>query len=163
MSSSESIGTADAADNADAAATVDTSAPADRTKINTRVGRVLIFIYGLFALSAASRGVVEMVTKFHRAPLAYVLSAIAGLLYIVATFCLVKATETTRRVAIGCFCVELVFVLAVGIATTADKSAFPDSTVWSGFGYEYGYVPLLLPIIGLWWLLRGARRSHPTQ
>jgi hypothetical protein len=27
--------------------------------------------------------------------------------------------------------------------------------VWSGFGAGYGYVPLVLPFLGLWWLWHG--------
>ena len=30
--------------------------------------------------------------------------------------------------------------------------AFPDKTVWSHFGSGYGFVPLVLPVLGLLWL-----------
>jgi hypothetical protein len=44
------------------------------------------------------------------------------------------------------------------------SSAFPDATVWSDFGQGYGYVPLILPIVGLWWLLRRSNRERvPSQ
>ena len=33
------------------------------------------------------------------------------------------------------------------------------STVWSNFGSGYGYVPLILPFVGLWWLLASRRRE----
>lgn len=124
-------------------------------RINTRFGRVLIFVYGLFALSAGARAGVQIGTKFHDAPLAYVLSATAAVIYIVATVCLAKATPMSRLIAIACCTVELIGVLAIGTASLLDKSAFPDATVWSGFGSGYGYVPLVLPVVGLWWLLRG--------
>ena len=29
--------------------------------------------------------------------------------------------------------------------------------MWSSFGAGYGYVPLVLPVAGLWWVLRGSR------
>jgi NhaP-type Na+/H+ and K+/H+ antiporter len=125
--------------------------------MNQRFGRVLIFVYGLFALSAGARAGVQLATKFHEAPLAYLLSALAAVVYLVATVCLVKGTETARRIAVGCVAFELVGVIVVGILSTSDKSAFPDATVWSGFGRGYGYVPLVLPIVGLWWLLKGSR------
>ena len=122
--------------------------------INRGIGRVLIFVYGLFALSASARAGVQIATKFHEAPLAYVLSALAAAIYLVATVCLAVATPRARSIAIACCSVELAGVLAVGIASLIDKNAFPDATVWSDFGSGYGYVPLVLPMIGLWWLLR---------
>ncbi len=48
--------------------------------------------------------------------------------------------------------VELVGVLVVGTVSYLAPSDFPDRTVWSHFGAGYGYVPLLLPILGLLWL-----------
>jgi hypothetical protein len=46
--------------------------------INTGLGRVLLFVYGIFALSASARATVQIATKFSEAPLAYVLSAWRG-------------------------------------------------------------------------------------
>jgi hypothetical protein len=34
---------------------------------------------------------------------------------------------------------------------------FPKATVWSGYGSGYGFVPLVLPLVGLWWLRRTSR------
>lgn len=128
-------------------------------RINAGIGRVLIWIYGLFALSATARAVVQIATQFHKAPLAYVLSAVSGVIYIVATVCLARATELSRKLAIACCSVELAGVIAVGAASLIWESAFPDASVWSDFGQGYGYVPLILPIVGLWWLLRRSRRD----
>jgi hypothetical protein len=133
------------------------SSTRSRRRINVGLGRLLIFVYGLFALSAGARALVQLATKFHEAPLAYVLSAIAALIYIVATVCLARSTVRSRRLGIVCVSIELVGVVVVGSLSLSDKSAFPDATVWSGFGSGYGYVPLVLPILGLWWLLRGAQ------
>jgi len=49
-------------------------------------------------------------------------------------------------------------VLVVGVLTLVDAADFPDETVWSGFGRGYGYVPLVLPVLGLVWLWRTGRR-----
>ena len=38
--------------------------------------------------------------------------------------------------------------------TFAAPELFADETVWSHFGQGYGYIPLLLPIVGLIWLSR---------
>jgi hypothetical protein len=41
---------------------------------------------------------------------------------------------------------------------------FPRATVWSHFGEGYGFVPLLLPILGLWFLRRSnAARSSAAR
>jgi hypothetical protein len=45
----------------------------------------------------------------------------------------------------------------VGLASVVDPRAFPEATVWSGFGRGYGYVPLVLPVVGLWWVRRTSR------
>lgn len=134
-----------------------TESPTPRRSINTGLGRVLVFVYGLFALSAGARAGVQIATEFGTAPLAYTLSAGAAVIYLVATVCLARSSALSRRVALACCSIELVGVLAIGTASLVDGSAFPDATVWSDFGSGYGYVPLVLPIIGLWWLLRGAR------
>jgi hypothetical protein len=115
-------------------------------------GRVLVAVYGLFALAATSRSVVQLTTRFHEAPLAYLLSAFAAIVYIVATISLGRGGRTSRRVARVAISVELVGVLAVGAASELFSDAFPASTVWTGFGSGYGFVPLVLPFVGLWWL-----------
>ncbi len=121
-------------------------------------GRVLIAVYAVFALAATARSAVQIATKFHEAPLAYVLSAVAAVFYIVATVCLARGSSTSRRVATVSCAVELVGVIAVGTASVLASSAFPDSTVWSVYGNGYGYVPVLLPILGLLWLRHTARQ-----
>ena len=123
---------------------------ADRTRRGP--GRVLVIVYGIFALSAGARSVVQLTTKFHQAPLAYLLSAFAAVVYLVATVCLAMATQTSRRVAYVAISVELVGVLAVGTARLLVPQSFPEATVWSGYGSGYGFVPLVLPFVGLWWL-----------
>jgi len=51
---------------------------------------VLVAVYGLFALAATARSAVQIATKFHEAPLAYLLSAFAAVVYIVATVSLAR-------------------------------------------------------------------------
>ncbi|MEU8176105.1 hypothetical protein AB0C14_24775 [Microbispora hainanensis] len=119
-------------------------------------GRVLVAVYGIFALAATSRAAVQIATRFAEAPLAYVLSAFAGVVYIVLTVALARGA---RRVGVAACLVELAGVLVVGTLSLADPAAFPQATVWSGYGSGYGFVPLALPVIGLLWLLRGVRRS----
>lgn len=113
-------------------------------------GILLVVVYGVLALAATGRSVLQIVEYFDRAPLAYVLSAAAALVYILATWCLARGGRWVRVGIVAC-AVELVGVLVVGTASIVVSSAFPDKTVWSHFGQGYGFVPLVLPVLGLLW------------
>jgi hypothetical protein len=89
---------------------------------------------------------------------AYTLSALAAVIYVVATVALARGDRTSARVATVSCSIELLGVLVVGTLSYVDRAAFPDKTVWSHFGSGYGYVPLVLPVVGLLWL-RSVRRS----
>jgi hypothetical protein len=115
-------------------------------------GRVLIAVYGIFALAATARASVQLLAKFEEAPLAYLLAALAGLIYIVATITLARGTRVSRRLALIAIIIELVGVVTIGTLSVVDPEAFPRATVWSVYGIGYGFVPLLLPILGLAWL-----------
>jgi hypothetical protein len=132
--------------------TPDPPAEPARRDINSGPGRVLVGLYGLFALSAGARAAVQLATKFHVAPLAYLLSAASAAIYLVATVALVRGGRGGRLLALWCCSIELVGVLAVGAVSLLDRAAFPDATVWSAFGRGYGFVPLVLPVLGLLWL-----------
>jgi hypothetical protein len=128
------------------------------TRTRSGPGRLLIAVYAIFALSATARSGVQLTTHFSRAPLAYLLSALAAVVYIVATVCLARGNLASRRIATVSILVELVGVLGVGTWSLVDPAAFPDATVWSDYGQGYGYIPAVLPLLGLWWLrsTRGA-------
>ncbi|ACQ80132.1 putative integral membrane protein [Beutenbergia cavernae DSM 12333] len=119
-------------------------------------GRALIAVYGVFALSATARAGVQLVRDAAEAPLAYGLSAFSALVYVVATIALAHNGHRMRRVAWAAVVVELVGVLAVGTLSVVDPAAFPKDTVWSHFGQGYGFVPLVLPLLGLAWLWRSS-------
>jgi hypothetical protein len=119
-------------------------------------GRVLVFVYGIFAVAATARSVVQLATKASEAPLAYSLSAFAGVVYCVATWAIAR---NRRRLALAAVLVELVGVLGVGTWSVLAPGDFPDQTVWSDFGQGYGYFPAVLPFIGLWWLLSRPGRT----
>jgi hypothetical protein len=137
------------------------SPPPDSTR--TGPGRLLVAVYGLFALSASARAVVQIATKFHHAPVAYVLSALAGVVYIIATVTLGRGGPVARRIAVFSCSFELVGVLVVGTWSVADPATFPDATVWSTYGIGYAFVPLVLPVFGLLWLRRVNRRTRVRQ
>lgn len=116
-------------------------------------GRLLVVIYAIFAIAATSRSVIQLSTRFDEAPVAYLLSAVAAVVYIVATIALGMG-ERGKRVATAAITFELIGVLVVGALSIFESSWFPRATVWSGFGIGYLLIPLILPIVGLWWLRR---------
>ena len=138
-------------------------APPRPGSTRTGPGRLLVAVYGLFALSASARAGVQIATKFGHAPVAYVLSAFAAVVYILATVTLAVGSPTARRIALVSCSVELVGVLAVGTWSLADPATFPDATVWSSYGSGYGFVPLVLPVFGLLWLRRWTRRASTRR
>jgi hypothetical protein len=114
--------------------------------------RLLIALYAVFALAATARAVVQILVQFDEAPLAYSLSLGSGLVYLAATIGLVTHRPWSRPLAWAACGVELLGVISIGIASIVDPQAFPHDTVWSRFGSGYGYIPLLLPVLGLLWL-----------
>ena len=122
-------------------------------------GRVLIAVYGIFALSATARAGVQIAGRFQEAPVAYLLSALAGVVYILATIGLAGRGPGHRRLAWAAVGFELAGVLVVGTLTVLDRGDFPDDTVWSYYGRGYGFIPLVLPLVGLWWLRRTRERA----
>jgi hypothetical protein len=118
-------------------------------------GRLLIAVYAVFAVSATARASFQLLTKFDEAPLAYSLSALAAVVYLVATLALAKSGW--RRLAYLAVGFELIGVLVVGALSLLQPALFAHPSVWSEFGSGYAYIPLLLPIIGLIWLVRNQR------
>jgi hypothetical protein len=115
------------------------------------VGNLVIAIYGVFALSATVRASYQLLRKYDDAPVAYWLSLLSAVVYVVATFALAKSNFKLARYTL---IFELVGVLAVGSLSLLDPALFAHPTVWSFFGIGYGFIPLLLPVFGLWWISR---------
>ncbi|MGH3942228.1 MAG: hypothetical protein ACRDTG_27135 [Pseudonocardiaceae bacterium] len=120
-------------------------------------GRLIVAVYAVFAVSAGARSGVQLATRFTEAPLAYLLSALAAVVYLVAAVALARNIWALALIACG---VELIGVLSVGTASVLAPAAFPDATVWSGYGIGYGLLPLVLPVVGLIWLSRARPRRR---
>jgi hypothetical protein len=118
------------------------------------VGRVLIAVYAVLALAATARSAVQIIERFDEAPLAYSLSALAGLVYIAATAALLGRGTAWYRVAVVAIAFELAGVLAVGTLSITMPELFAHPSVWSWFGAGYAFIPLVLPVLGLVWLAK---------
>lgn len=116
------------------------------------IGRLLIAIYAIFAISATARASYQLIREFDQAPLAYSLSAVSALVYLLATYSLSRQEEKWQRVASLTIWFELVGVIAVGTLSLALPELFAHPSVWSNFGAGYAFIPLLLPVLGLIWL-----------
>ncbi|WP_353827492.1 hypothetical protein [Agromyces sp. SYSU T0242] len=122
------------------------------------VGRVLVAVYAILALAATGRSFVQIVQRFDEAPLAYTLSALSALVYIVATVALVRRGRVWYRIAWATILFEFAGVIVVGLISVTSPELFPRDTVWSHFGQGYLFIPLVLPPLGMWWLAR-----HPVD
>ena len=120
----------------------------------------LAFFYGLWAFSALGRSSYEYLFKNPR-PANLVpahLSTFVGVLYIFIIVGLRRRTPRAWWVTLALLIVELSGVLIVG---TLDVfwHAFPYATVWSQYGKGYFFMPLLLPFVGLAYMLRRETRA----
>jgi hypothetical protein len=138
----------------------------------TGVGRVLVFVYGLLALAATGRSVFQIIDRFSDAPVAFTLSAVSAVIYIVATIALIAPGRVWYRVALVTISFELAGVLIVGTLSTfapgllgmSNTDPFgQDSTVWSVYGAGYLFIPLVLPVLGLLWLSRHRPSAQPEE
>jgi hypothetical protein len=137
--------------------------PAPIREVNRGFGRVLVVVYGVFALAASARSLVQIIGRFDEAPVAYSLSAVAAAVYIVATVALARGVGRSKIVALVAIVVELAGVLTVGILSVMFPAEFPHASVWSGFGRGYVYIPLILPFVGLWWLWFADRQPRSAS
>jgi hypothetical protein len=127
----------------------------------TGIGRVLVIVYAIMALAATGRSFVQIVERFHEAPLAYTLSALSAVVYILATLALIfSGSPGWYRVAWITILFELVGVLVIGTLSLVMPELFAHPTVWSWFGLGYVFVPLALPFFGLWYLITHRPAEH---
>jgi len=135
----------------------------------TGLGRVLVVVYGILALAALGRSVFQIIDRFGEAPIAFTLSAVAAVVYVVATIALAARWDRVAWVTIW---FELVGVLVVGTISIAApgvlglESADPfgrEATVWSAYGAGYLGIPLVLPVLGLLWLRAARRGQSPSK
>lgn len=115
-------------------------------------GRLIIFVYAVFVVGTVSRAAAQIATRWAEAPVAYGLSAFAAVVYAVAATSLVWPGRRAWWVSVVAISVELIGVLVVGTWSLVDPGTFPHDTVWSVYGRGYLFIPLVLPVAGLWWL-----------
>lgn len=119
-------------------------------------GSILAVSYPILALSTGARALYQLFLKEGVADyLPPALSALAALCYLVATVGFAYRRGWAWRLSVGVLGFETLMTLIIG----ALSFIYPDvigRTVWRHFGADYGYFPLVQPLLGLAWLL------HPT-
>lgn len=133
--------------------------PSDPTQNNTwarivsPIGYVLAVSYPLLALSTGVRALYQL---FFKADvdnyLAVYLSALAAVLYLLATVGFAYRRRWTWWLSVISLGVETLLTLVVGVWSFVDPDLI-GRTVWRHFGEDYGYFPLFQPLLGLIWLL----------
>lgn len=121
-------------------------------QLRSGFGRLLTLAYIVFAVSAGVRALYQIATKFSDAPFAYLLSALAAFVYLLAAIAMLRGGNRGFAVAATACLFEFCGVVIVGTLSVVESEWFPADTVWSNFGAGYGYVPLVLPLLGLGWL-----------
>jgi hypothetical protein len=142
------------------------AAPAKAPRRRLGVGRVLIVVYAILAIGATSRAIFQMATVYSTAPVAITLSALSGVIYILATIALFRPGRTWYRIAWVTISFELLGVIVIGTLSILVPSIFVqgsgvDGTVWSYYGFGYLFIPVVLPVLGMLWLR--SRRAQVSE
>lgn len=123
-----------------------------KTRAISLIGYVLGISYPLLALSTGARGLYQLFFRDDLTKLGPALSVLTAVLYVIAAIGFFKRTSRWWRIAVAALAVETALVLVIG----ALSFIAPDligSTAWRHFGQDYGFFPLIQPLLGLVYLL----------
>jgi hypothetical protein len=134
-------------------------AQSERAKVSRGASDVLGFFYALWSFSALGRSSWEYLFKQNVAT--YVpahLSTFVGVLYIFIIVGLRRRSPSWWWITLALLVVELAGVLIVGTIDVVWQP-FPYATVWSKYGIGYFFMPLVLPFVGLAYMLKKQTRA----
>lgn len=116
--------------------------------------RILVAVYVILFIGSSGRSIVQIARDFSAAPVAYSLSAVAAVVYLLAGVAIALAARgrVWRGIAWCSVGFELAGVVIVGALSVLHPEYFPADTVWSMFGRGYLFIPLVLPICGIAYL-----------
>lgn len=141
-----------------------------RSPFIRRAGTILAVSYPVLALSTGFRSVYQLFLKEDVASYTGpALSAVAALCYLTATIGFAYRRRWAWWLSVLVLGFESLMTLVVGTLSLVNPELI-GSTVWRLFGIDYGFFPLLQPLLGLAWLLHpetlqsyGIRPSPSTQ
>jgi hypothetical protein len=122
-------------------------------------GVILAISYPVLAISTGFRAVYQLFFKEgvdnYLGP---ALTAVAALLYLVATVGFAVHKKWAWRVSVTALGLELLLVLTVGTLSLFYADVI-GRTVWRYYGIDYGFFPLIQPLLGLLWLFHPQTRA----
>lgn len=123
-----------------------------RSPFIRRAGTILAFSYPVLAISTGFRAVYQLFLKDEvinqTGPL---LSAVAALCYLTATVGFAYRRRWAWWLSVLVLGFESLMTLIVGTLSIINPELI-GSTVWRWFGIDYGFFPLIQPLLGLAWL-----------
>ena len=119
---------------------------------------LVVVVYLILTVAALGRSGFQIATKFDQAPLAYTLSAFSAVVYVVATIALIRGGRVWNVIGWVTLSIEFAGVISVGIVSLTYPVLFPHDTVWSAFGRGYLFIPLILPVVGMFYLYTRSRK-----
>lgn len=121
-------------------------------------GVILAVSYPVLALSTGVRSVYQLFFKPGEVDqLGAILSGIAALCYLTATIGFIVRRRWAWYLSVGALGFETAMTLIVGTLSFIIPETI-GGTVWRHFGADYGYFPLIQPLLGLAWLLHPQTR-----
>lgn len=124
-----------------------------KTDLLSPIGYILGVSYPLLALSTGVRSLYQLFLK--EGVTNYVgpsLSGLAAILYLVAAIGFFKRTPRWWRISVTALALETALTLLVGALSFIIPEAI-GGTIWRHFGQDYGFFPLIQPLLGLAYLL----------
>ncbi|MCP4419688.1 MAG: hypothetical protein GY805_24010 [Chloroflexi bacterium] len=147
---------------------INSNVPEDiRSPFIRRAGVILAVSYPVLALSTGFRSLYQLFLKEEIVSIVGpALSGIAALCYLTATIGFAYRRRWAWRLSVGVLGFESLMTLLIGVLSIINPNLI-GSTVWRLFGIDYGFFPLLQPLLGLAWLFHretlqsyGIRSQH---
>jgi hypothetical protein len=135
--------------------------PDDMSDLAYAAGIILGISYPILAFSTGGRAIYQLLLKedvtYYLPP---AMSALAASCYFFATLGFAIRRKWAWRLSVGLLGFETFLTFLVGTLSFI----YPDligRTVWRHFGADYGYFPLVQPLLGLVWLFSpGTLRAY---
>ena len=119
-------------------------------------GVILAVSYPVLALSTGVRAIYQLFFKAGVADyLPAILSGIAALCYLTATVGFIVKRRWAWKLSVGVLLFESLMTIVIGTMSYLAPELI-GRTVWAHFGADYGYFPLVQPLLGLAWLIHPA-------
>jgi hypothetical protein len=116
-------------------------------------GAILALSYPLLALSTGARAAYQIFFEDGgRVAFGPGSTAVAALLYLLAAIGFVLRRRWAWVLSVAVLTVEAVLAVLIGSASVLYPAAV-GSSVWRNYGIDYGFFPLVQPLLGLVWLM----------